>query len=1857
MEIVNVNYLGSNPEYQEYSNKDTSLITGNIISRTFGETNDYIEYFIYDLNNNLLTSNYNVNSYVIKNTDAVNPTGNILLLNPDKDIQDQGFDRGAVNITYNFFRKLFNSSELSRFWINQISTDRTEIRVSRQDLSNDELIQLFNEYDLNISNKTYYPDFYLNFGDNKIVIGVNVAYTLVNEESALLIKLYEPLPSELGTKDTFWIVDKLSEPATYNIDIQIPAEAVVTTENLRGPNYNVEVLNKVGQITDYQSLSTFYTGSSLTSYQQLKSLTEEKGIDINVDYTNFNNFIHFSSVYERIYNFAYKIQLIESYNSDLNSLNNIFLNTNTVSGSRSVLQNKINDIIEKFDGYEYYLYYDSGSTSWPKSTNTKPYQLYAYTSSQVQNWLGSENTVPTAVTQSILYSASLYDLNNKDWLLNTVPEYLKNDPNNQPYQIFLNMIGQHFDNIWLYIKDITNRYNAENSLDKGISKDEVADALKSLGIKLYTNTSTSNNIYDSVLGVGPQGQILPNTGSELITNYVTTSVNLPLDDISKENYKRIYHNLPYLLKTKGTKVGLQALINCFGIPDTILRINEFGGSDKIRTTSDQIQDDYMVSYYNTGSDNIFLPWGPVRYNYLKDGNSAKVPDTIEFSFRNIQGIPTTSSLYTQSLFVKSFNGTGTNRFDLGINLRYNPATAISGTLSQYNGELRLYLLSGSSTAPQTIDREYIKTPPITLPFFDPTQWWTIAAVRDSGSVQATYTLYAANALYNQEGGTNIGFQASSSFIVSGALSSSYNDNWNVSSTNRICVVLGGRNNNAVLSPNNTRYQGLLKEFRYWSEPLSASTIFEHAKNLNSYTGNEPTSSLFNLIFRLPLGDARDFPSGSQTIFNPYDNSLLRRYSIYESILSSSHPAVTGTFFVNNTYPVFSNIGSIISQSAASNVNISYGYFPISGSKTYISEPRYNLLSTPSTGLNQKVNNKINVLEQEYLDENVLSRDISVQLFDYNISRNSQDIEVGFSPSDLIDYDITNQIGYFNIDDYIGSTSDLYTDNYTDLDNLKKTYFQKYISSFKLWDFVRLIKYYDNSLFKMIKDFVPARANLSTGIIVKPHILERSKYKRNEPIASYTQYSQSIDMIRISGSNPQGVILNTDYTQYISSSVGILTKSITDESQLYTGEFGGTEFEPINSQFNQYEVSNMSSNTSSYYITYSLNPLLNNVSSSVKSNFLLDIDYSYNPNIPTNNGLITQSFNLYNSRSNDINYTGLNSPAVPFAEVEDYNYNLFSYISSRYSGSKVSSQLYNVYTPPTNQYPGDQSYGLNPAINHYTGKLGLFSSLTTSSFFNDRTHITLLYLVDINGDYVTLNKNNKNIFEVQNIFKENTLTIDLFDPKQYGNQIKSNGIKNIYSVGYEYSPIFYTSGTVGTMSFDVLNDTGRSDTYYYTPPAGLISTTPYNISTVSVNGQNWSSFYNLYRTGSAGDNFTTNEFRVGTITAGYVTNSYFQPSASGFYSFYNNINFFVSTAPSETVTARLRIFKSGSTGIQVQSDINNTFSGGTSYYQCSLFYFYSTPYTFTDVASDILTSTSDLRIGYAPPITITGGFIIDQVEIYFIKTGITETAYNVRGTGYFISDIPFLVSTGAEGEISLTSTIDGLYLDSTNKERLEFQLLLSSSQGSFSSTPYVSSATLYNSAVGSGGDVPILNGSRFYLGIDVADQNNKLILTGSIASFYSQDIDNPSAIFLPSNSNLYSKYGDVTDPFVLEGGDKILINTKTRNAFSEYDVIVPIKIDNTRVEITVQPDLPSNLLSGSADGNLQTIIFLKKKEDETSIYINYMKPDGKTSFGFSIPEDINPNVLENIDTINKEIQSKKLINDVSDPLNQLNGGDF
>ena len=86
--------------------------------------------------------------------------------------------------------------------------------------------------------------------------------------------------------------------------------------------------------------------------------------------------------------------LIESTTNQLTgALNNISsgtINTTSYSSSKAQLTGRIDSIIKNFDGYEYFLYFNSGSQySYPKTNNTPPFILASTSSVQTLEWVGS----------------------------------------------------------------------------------------------------------------------------------------------------------------------------------------------------------------------------------------------------------------------------------------------------------------------------------------------------------------------------------------------------------------------------------------------------------------------------------------------------------------------------------------------------------------------------------------------------------------------------------------------------------------------------------------------------------------------------------------------------------------------------------------------------------------------------------------------------------------------------------------------------------------------------------------------------------------------------------------------------------------------------------------------------------------------------------------------------------------------------------------------------------------------------------------------------------------------------------------------------------------------------------------------------------------------------------------------------------------------------------------------------------------------------------------------------------------------------------------------------------------------------
>ena len=100
-------------------------------------------------------------------------------------------------------------------------------------------------------------------------------------------------------------------------------------------------------------------------------------------------------------------------------------------------------------------------------------------------------------------------------------------------------------------------------------------------------------------------------------------------------------------------------------------------------------------------------------------------------------------------------------------------------------------------------------------------------------------------------------------------------------------------------------------------------------------------------------------------------------------------------------------------------------------------------------------------------------------------------------------DIIYTLGSFRLDDFIGSPlpSAQTSSKYDDLKSIADVYFKKVKRRYNVSDYIKQVQHIDHTLFKIIEQFVPAKSNLKTGLLIEPHYLERTKFERELPVRS------------------------------------------------------------------------------------------------------------------------------------------------------------------------------------------------------------------------------------------------------------------------------------------------------------------------------------------------------------------------------------------------------------------------------------------------------------------------------------------------------------------------------------------------------------------------------------------------------------------------------------------------------------------------------------------------------------------------------------------------------------------------------------
>ena len=139
-EIINILPLNPNNfEFQEYSSNDLNLIVSTEVETSFDPTTDYIEYYVYDLGGNIIVSNiFGFPGYKL--------IDNQVLIDPVADLAAYGYEQGSYNTLYNFLKRKLGSNPLSTYYIDEISSDRTEIRLNTTEIPNIDVVALTNDF-------------------------------------------------------------------------------------------------------------------------------------------------------------------------------------------------------------------------------------------------------------------------------------------------------------------------------------------------------------------------------------------------------------------------------------------------------------------------------------------------------------------------------------------------------------------------------------------------------------------------------------------------------------------------------------------------------------------------------------------------------------------------------------------------------------------------------------------------------------------------------------------------------------------------------------------------------------------------------------------------------------------------------------------------------------------------------------------------------------------------------------------------------------------------------------------------------------------------------------------------------------------------------------------------------------------------------------------------------------------------------------------------------------------------------------------------------------------------------------------------------------------------------------------------------------------------------------------------------------------------------------------------------------------------------------------------------------------------------------------------------------------------------
>jgi hypothetical protein len=906
----------------------------------------------------------------------------------------------------------------------------------------------------------------LNFGSGSLF---PILTSKIENESEFWVKLKDPLSGNFSVGDKTSL-SNISIIPTFEL-ISWLAENSQKFIKLRIPNFSLNL----NEPSDRTISTKYYSDNDLEISRVAgnKISVNKKLIDLNIDYSDFSNFVVFSSANLRLKIFKNKVIQLTTLDEEIATLSSVDTGSSEVNDRLSVYtdlvnkRNEFDSIIEGFDGYESYLY-KSGQFVYDTNQST-----FVYPS-------GSLN-VSSAVDE-LLSESETYDKNNRDSLLNNSPEFIYEDTENDEYLKFLSMVGHHFDNLYLHISNIGIYKRIGHDLDDGLTGKIISYILNSFGFKLPPGLS---GLIES---------------SDTIENYLSSDeqsglVNsISVDEKTKTIWKRMLINLPSVYKSKGTEECIRQIFSIYGVPNNLITLKEFGGGyydNEISSSYLSEEREYLLEFQGeedeyveiTGSWQQFKSVDFKLYIEPTSYSSSRIIVPIHEKF----GTETSSTTQAYSLgFVKT--GPSLGRFYFTIRNDSSHFTTLTDPVYLFSDEPMSVLLRKNYVNKSFGVEESSSAVPVR---------YDIKIYRSSAggkSIDKETSFYLSGSL-------NRTFDATGSFVFGNSGGSE------IEIVSEILEILETeesvydfiREDSVQLSaeslPNysSVKFKGCMDRFTIQSTPLSDKDFVIKGKNLESYYQGEPSSSYEDLLFRFGIGIPVDFSSASLSSGGYRVENLNSNYSSSYALLYN----FSGSNITSSLYT-----GSCLTQS--------YSYFPHQTKEFTV----VNELSTEHIGPSRLENKKVNYSSANMIDSRLSHEKSTTYKEKSNRYFDSRKLGIFVSPIHERNKDILNFFGDHDIISSVAEPSDRYGRRYLKLDEFRRNFYKKNLVSKILFNELFSIYriFIDKSIFDTLKSVLPARNKVYAGILVEGTILERSRVEQKPAFVSEIKtYSSSIPL--------------------------------------------------------------------------------------------------------------------------------------------------------------------------------------------------------------------------------------------------------------------------------------------------------------------------------------------------------------------------------------------------------------------------------------------------------------------------------------------------------------------------------------------------------------------------------------------------------------------------------------------------------------------------------------------------------------------------------------------------------------------------